>query len=53
MRKKCDRCGLRPPTVRKILLGIVHIGNQTDLVFEHVCTICLPVSRHVTPCRPA
>ena len=46
-KEKCDRCGLRSPTMRKILRGIVHIGNQIDLVFEQVYTICAPVSLYV------
>lgn len=47
MNEKCDRCGLRAPTIRKILRRIVQIGNQIDIIYEQVCTICAPVSLYV------
>ena len=53
-RLKCDRCGLHPPTIRKILRRIVHTGNnQVDIMYEQVCTICAPVSLRVEPSQPA
>lgn len=45
-KEKCDRCGLRSPTMRKILRRIENIGNQIDIIYEQVCTICLPVVTH-------
>jgi len=46
MKQKCDRCGLHPPTVRKILRHIVPIGRGVALIFEHACIICVPVLRN-------
>jgi len=53
MRLKCDRCGLRAPTIRKILLRIEQVGQQIDVVYEQVCTICAPILLHAKPSQPA
>ena len=49
---KCDRCGLRSPTIRKIFLRIEHRGEQINIVYEQVCTICAPILLHAKPSQP-